>query len=268
MWAGWTASTLPVRPMILIFSHLLTKTLWVVPLILQAAIAIAMLRRRLVRTFPVFFAYTILVLSRDSALFFLPYPGNLYALVYWCGDVLAVLLSLGVIFETLRHILPPHPLLRRVWKSVWILGGLASLTAALILVFGNGGTGPDRILESTILLERAVRFLQVCLLIVLIGLMSRLGLTWHSYLLGIVAGFGVYSALDLAALELRAHLHFLTDAGFVLVRPAAYNLATIIWALYFLRSWQRTPVEHLPKTNLAEWNEAVTDYFDQWYRRY
>ena len=266
MWAGWFVSNLPMRPMT--FSHLLTAALWAVPLILQGAIAIVMLHRKLVRIFPIFFSYTVLVLSRDIVLLFLSYPKNLYSLVYWCGEALAVLLSLGVIFETLRHLLPPYRFLGIVLKAVWSLGGIAGVTAVLMLVFSNGGTGSDRVLETIILLERAARFLQVCLLIVVIMLMSRLALTWHHYSVGIIAGFGIYSALDLAALEFRAHLHFLSDAAFVLIRPAAYNLAAVIWAAYFLRSWWSTPVEHLPRTNLAQWNEAVTDYVDQWYRRY
>jgi len=255
-----------VRPMSL--SHLVTTTLWVLPLVLQTAIAFVMLRRKLVRIFPIFFSYTVVVLSREIALLFLKYPGNLYALVYWCGEALAVLLGLGVIFETLRHLLPPYPSLRLVLKSVWILGVIAAVTALLMLVLTNGGTGTDRVFEFIILAERSARFLQACLLIVVIALMSRLGLTWHHYLVGIVAGFGIYSALALAALEFRAHLHFVSDATLVLLNSAAYNLAAIIWAFYFLRSWRRTPVEHLPKTNLAEWDEAVTDYVDQWYRRY
>ncbi|PYX45344.1 MAG: hypothetical protein DMG79_19530 [Acidobacteria bacterium] len=252
----------------MIFSHLLTQILWVVPLVFQLAIAAVMLRRRLTKIFPVFFSYTVLVLSRDIVLLFLPYPKSLYSLVYWCGEALAVLLGLGVIFETLRHLLPPYRFLRIVLKSVWILGALAAVTAMLMLVFSNGGTGEDRVLEAIILLERAARFLQVCLLVVMITLMSRLGLTWHQYSLGIVAGFGVYSALDLLALDFRAHLHFVSDNAFVLIRPAAYNLAAVIWAAYFLPSWSSIPLERLPKNDLREWNQAVTDYVDQWHRHY
>jgi hypothetical protein len=103
---------------------------------------------------------------------------------------------------------------------------------------------------------------------VVIALMSRLGLTWHHYLIGIVAGFGIYSALDLAVLELRAHLHFVTDAALVLLTSAAYNVAAIIWASYLLRPRRRESIEHLPETNLIELNEAVTEYVNQWYRRY
>ena len=249
-------------------SQVATRTLWLIPVVLQSAIAMAMLRRRLVRVFPIFFSYTALVLLREITLLFLRYSSNLYALVYWCGEALVVLLSLGVILETVRHLFPPYPFLRLVLKSVWIVGGVAVATALLLLVLTNGGTGADRILEFILLVERSARFLQACLLIVVIALMSRLGLTWYHQSLGIVAGFGIYSALDLVLLEFRTHLHFVTDSTLILLTSAAYNVGVLIWAFHFLRSWRKTPLEHLPRTNIAEWNEAVTRYTRQCYRRY
>jgi len=107
----------------------------------------------------------------------------------------------------------------------------------------------------------------VCLLIAIISLISRLGLTWHSYSLGITAGFGIYAALDLALLELRANLHLITDDAFVFLEPTAYNLAVLVWAFYFLKSPAETPVERLPTTDLANWNDALTERVDKWYRR-
>jgi hypothetical protein len=248
-------------------SHVATTALWLFPLALQAAIAVVMLRRGLVTIFPIFFSYTVFILSRDITLLFIQYPGDLYALVYWCGEALAVLLGLGVIFETARYLFAPYPFLRFLFKVLWIVGGIAGVTGLLMLVFTKG-SGADEIFEFIILAERSVRFLQACLLIVVTVFMSRLGLTWHHYSVGIVTGFGLYSALDLGALEFRAHLHFLSDASLVFFTSAAYNLAAVIWASYFLRSWRENSIEHLPKTNLREWNEAVTEYVDQWHRHY
>lgn len=249
------------------FSELLTKILWFAPLILQAAIASVMLRRRLAGVFPVFFGYTVLVLSRDTFLLFFQHKENLYFLIYWWGEGLAVLLGLAVVLEVLRHVLPPYPFLKVVWVWIRILGSIAAATAFLILLLSKDGTGANRVLETIVLLERAARFLQVCLLVVVMALMSRLGLTWQHYTLGIVLGFGVFSALDLAVLEFWAHLHIVGNATFVLARPAAYNLGAIIWAGYFLLAPRRIPVGHVPRTDLAEWNDTVTDYVQQWYQR-
>lgn len=254
-----------MRPMS--FPRLIAETLWVIPLLLQTATALAMIRRKLLLILPVFFGYTSVVICTDVALTFLPYAHRAYALIYWCSEALAVVLGLAVIFEILGNILPPSPSLRFVLNSVWIMGGIAALTSLLILFLSNGTAGADRIFEFIILAERSARFLQACLLIVVIALISRLGLSWRNESVGIIAGFGVYSALVLAGFELRAHLHVISDATLVLLNSAAYNVAAIIWAFYILRRWHEIPVEHLPKTNLAEWNNAVIEYVHQWYRR-
>jgi hypothetical protein len=243
LWAVWFASSISVRPMN--FSRAATSFLWIAPLAMQCVIALVMVRRGLVEQFPFFFSYTLLLPLRDFTLYFLPNPGDRYSIVYWSGEGVAVLLSLGVVFELVGHFTRPYPL----------------------LIWGKGPSGADLAFERIILLERSARFLQVCLLIVAIALMSRLGLTWHHYSLGIAAGFGVYSALDLILLELRAHLHLVTDAAFVLLRPAAYNLGVLIWAFYFLRPQNRDPVDRLPGTDLEDWNDAVTEHMDKWYRR-
>lgn len=252
-----------MRPMISL--HFVTIVLWVVPLALQYVIAAAMLRRHLVRIFPIFFSYTVLVGSRETALFFVRYPSKSYALIYWWGDALAVLLGVGAIVEAIRHIFPSHPSLWRFLGSVWIFVIIAAVMSLLLLISARAN-GRDPTLAWIMLLERSARFLQASMLIVVIALISRLGLGWHHYVVGIVAGFGVYSALHLAALELRSHLHLVTDVTYALLQSSAYNLAAVIWAFYFLRPWQQDIVSYLPDTDLAKWNEAVSDRIKEWYR--
>ena len=245
----------------------LTKILWLTPPFLQTAIMFVMIRRKLVSSFPLFFIYTVVVVSRDFILFFLP-KGALYFLIFWWGEALAILLGLAVIFEVLAHILPKSASLRFVLNSVVIFGAIAALAALVILVFAAPSGQNDPLLAVMILGERSVRFLQSSLLILVIALMSRLGLSWHQQSVGIAAGFGIYSALALAAFELGGHLHLIGQLALALVNSGAYNLAAIIWAFYFLRAVSVTPVVHLPTTDIAEWNSAVTDYVNQWSRRY
>jgi hypothetical protein len=245
----------------------LAKILWLTSPFLQTAIIFLMLRRKLVSSFPLFFIYTVVVVARDLILFFLK-KGALYFLIFWWGEALAILLGLAVIFEVLVRILPKSPSLRFVLNSVLIFGAIASVAALLILVLAKPVEGNDRLLEVMVMAERSVRFLQSSLLVVVIALMSRLGLSWHQESVGIAAGFGVYSALALAGFELGGHLHVISGHALALVNSAAYNLAAIIWVFYFLRPLRLTSVGHLPKTDLAEWNSAVTDYVNQWSRRY
>jgi hypothetical protein len=254
-----------VRPMN--FSRLATSVLWFVPLATQFVIALVMLRRGLVGQFPFFFSYTVLLPARDTTLYFLPQPSDRYSSVFWWGDAAAILLALGVIFEISWHFIRPYPFLRLFLRVLWISAVIAGAAALAMLVWTKGPAGADVALEWIILTERSARFLQVCLLIVAITMMSRLGLTWRHYSLGIAAGFGVYAALDLVLLELRAHLHVLAYATFVLLRSAAYNLGVLIWAFYFLRPQNGNPVDRLPGTDVANWNDALTQHVDKWYRR-
>jgi hypothetical protein len=248
--------------------QLLTDAFWLLPLILQAAIALVMIRRKLVTIFPFFFSYTIAVFSKDIALMFVPYGRHAYALVYWYAEALAVSLGFAVIFEILRNILPPSASLKFVLNAVWVLATVVAVIAVVMLVLDEPGAEKDRVLEVIVLAERSVRFLQACLLIVVIALMSRLALTWRDESVGITAGFGIYSALALAVYQFGYHLHSMSTTAFLLLNSGAYNVATIIWAFYILRPVRVTPVEHLPKADLAEWNSAVTDYVHQWSRRY
>jgi len=249
------------------FSDLATSVFWFLPIVLQPLVAFVMLRRRLAGQFPIFFTFNLLVPARDIALYFLPFSGNLYSEVFWWGEAGTTVLELGIIFENTWHFIRPYPFLRGFLKVLGGAGVIAAIAALGMLFRTHGPAEADRLLQWIMLSERSARFLQVCLLVVAIAMMSRLGLTWRHYSLGIAAGFGVYAALDLVLLELRAHLHILSDSTFVLLRSAAYNLGVLIWAVYFLWPSNRTPVDGLPRTDLANWNDTLNRHVDKWYRR-
>jgi hypothetical protein len=249
------------------FSHLATTVLWLVPLAIQGVIAVVMSLRGLTRRYPVFFSYTVLLPARDAVLLFLPHHGRRYSNIYWWGEAGAILLALGVIVQTVWYLIEPYSFLRTFFKMLWIGCIIAAVTAVAILCFNKGPSGADLVLEWIILSERSARFLQVCLLIAVIFLISRLGLTWHSYSVGITAGFGVYAALDLVLLELRANLHLITDAAFVFLRSAAYNLAVLVWAYYFLKTRKDERVKSLPLTDVGDWNEILTEHLEKWHQR-
>jgi hypothetical protein len=254
-----------VQPMSLL--RLTTLVLWIAPLVTQCVIAVVMVRRRLIGEFPFFFSYTLLLPLRDLALAFLPNPGDRYATVFFWGEAAAILVSLAVVFEIAWHFVRLYPFLRLFLRVLWISALVAGAVSLALLFWTKGSGGTDVVLEWITLSERSARFLQLCLLIVAIATMSRLGLTWRDYSLGIAAGFGVYAALDLVLLELRGHLHVLGDSAFVLLRSASYNLGVLIWAFYFLRPRNGDPVDRLPGTDVANWNDALTEHIDEWYRR-
>jgi hypothetical protein len=246
--------------------NLVIYALWIFPIVLQAAIVFGMVRRRLVKSFPVFFSYTVWVLFSATGLLFLKPSGNFFHHLHWCEEALSVLLGLAVIFEILRYILPPYSSPKFVMSFVWVLAGLLTVTSLLMFVSAKPMTGNYEMYEVIVLAERSVRFLQASLLIVVIALMSVLGLTWQHESLGILIGFGVYSAVALVAFECGA-LHWMNPIAFSMLNSAGYNVAALIWAFYILRPRRRKPVERLPNADLTDWNSALNNYVSQRTRR-
>jgi len=240
--------------------HAITVALWIAPIVIQSTIVIVMLHRKLVEVFPVFFTYTVLVPAREILLLFVRNHLDLYSRIYWFSEAIVVALSLCVIYEVIWHLIRPYSFLRRVaFRFFWIVAAVA-LVLGLIMFLSSSRSDPP-LLEIIILAERSVRFLQACWLIVLVLLMSRLGLTWQHYAVGIATGFGVYSASDLALLELRAHLHLISNTTLVLLNSTAYNLAVMTWALYFVPSRpMKMIVGSLPNTEIARWNDVLSEY--------
>lgn len=243
--------------------NLVIYALWVFPLIVQAVIVFGMVRRNLVKSFPIFFSYSVVVLSGGIAALFFKRNTNPSSTIYWCTEVLAVLLGFAVIFEILRHILPPYSSPSFVMNLVWILAGLFGVTALLMLVLAKPTAGNYSAIEVVLLAERSVRFLQASVLIVVIALMSVLGITWQHESLGILVGFGVYSTVALAAFEFGAHLHWMSLIAFSILNSAGYNLAVLIWAFYMLRPRRRPPLNSLPDADLTEWNDALSSYVNE-----
>jgi hypothetical protein len=242
--------------------HAITEALWIAPIVIQSIIVIVMLHRRLVEIFPVFFTYSVLLPAREVLLLFVRNHLDLYSRIYWFSEAIVVALSLGVIYEVIWHLIRPYSFLRRfAFSFFWIVAAVALGLGLIMFLSSSRSIQPDPLLEIIVMAERSVRFLQACWLIVLVLLMSRLGLTWQQYAVGIATGFGVFSASDLALLELQAHLHLITYETLALLNSTAYNVAVTIWALYFVASRPRKViVESLPDTEIARWNEVLSEY--------
>jgi hypothetical protein len=241
--------------------------LWLSAIAIEAAIVLVVAKRKLLLRVPFFFSYVVSMLARDIVLLFVPYPGNLYARVYWYGEIVTIFLALAVIFETIRQLFPQYPFLKVALRLATALGAAVACAGVLMVVLTELAPGKDRVFDLIVLAERSVKFVEAGWLILVIMLASHVGSNWRQYSIGIVAGFGVHAALTLAIFELRTHANLVSNAAFVLGNLGAYNISAIIWAFFFLRPAHEPRFEFLPEANLSEWNDAVLAYKQQCYRR-
>ena len=238
-------------------------TLWVLALTLQPLTALAMVLRRQVKNFPLFFSYILFVAARDLALLFIPYNTKLYARIYFGGEPLAILLGLAAICEVFWCLVKPYPMLRAFGVPVLAVSLSALAFTAFFMLRASEFKGQIVSTQSIVLLERSARFIQVGVLFIFILSINRFGLTWRYHVAGIVTGFGLAAGLQLALVELKS-LGILADDAFALLKPAAYDCGLLIWAFYFVvgRAPEHPPSQ-LPENQLAKWDELLRRYLQE-----
>ena len=201
-----------------------------------AALVILFLYRKLYKDFPVFFSYAVVACLDDIARFIaLRLSFRIYNNTYWITELLNTVLALAAINELfLRRLFPK-------FHRVGFYRYLFSITAVIVVVLA-ALTALNAISVSVLInFLRFTDFTRVATLCFFIALMLFMGRSWSRYEFGLTAGFVIDAAAFLAtfALGLKRHLH-----GVVALLPVvAFDLASLIWLVYFLRAEEVTPVK-------------------------
>ena len=245
------------------FAETTRLILWFLPVTLQILIAVLMLRRKLIRAFPMFFAYTVLIPVRDVLQFAIRDFPRAYFFVYWTAEAVSILASILVSGEIAERLVEPYSEFRKLLHIGFAVIGSLALAAGVYVFIHRASPGSE--LFSTILLaETAARILQVVLFIVVILAIRYFGLTWWHYTTGIALGFGTAASLQLMLAEVTGNLQLISKDLFTFLKPAAYNSAVLIWAWYFLVAGNRSVnVPNLPSTEIARWNDVLKGYLNR-----
>jgi hypothetical protein len=236
--------------------------LWLAPRVLQIIIAVIMVRRGLVREFPVFFAYTIFEAVEGGALFILDHIAAVSPQQYWsassAGLGFDVTLRFAIIFEIFTNVFRNYPALKHLTRILF-LGATAILLFAAVIVAAlapDDGTYP--MLSRIHILDLSVVVMQSGLLLLLVAFASYFALSWRSSLYGIAFGLVTFACVRLATEATRVWTG--SEAGFVFdfVSMATYHLCVVIWLVYLLAPEKaRQPAKKLPENNLEHWNAEL-----------
>jgi hypothetical protein len=195
---------------------------------LLAILALVFLRRKLYRDFPVFFTY-IVVACLSDLLRFVAYRVSFrtYINTFWITQLLNTILALVAICELFLRRLFPR------FHKIRFYRYLFSVVAIDVAVFAFL-TARDTIKVSVLINTlHFLDFVRVSVLAVLVGLMILMGRQWSRYDFGLALGFAIDAAAFLTtfALGLKGYLQ-----GIVTLLPVvAFDLACLIWLIYFVR---------------------------------
>ena len=229
-------------------------------LALQAGIAAAMIWRRLYRTLPIFFSYTVFLVLRTIALFYLRRMGAWpYFYGYWGSEVLTWALGLAVIQEAMQHLLAPYSAVQRLVLVLFRWGAGLLIAIALFTAYVAPGSDLEHLLANILVFERSVRIVQLGLLSLLFVFAGFLRLRWPHYVFGIALGFGVFCSVELVAVTMRTN-DIWSHSVFLILKPLAFVVAQTLW-LYYIAVPERSPQdasERLPVPQMEGWDSALS----------
>jgi hypothetical protein len=215
--------------------------LWTVCSLLLLLACGALLKRRWVREFPVFFAYVAFHVLRSAVLFTVhvlhlqqrtSYADYFYA--YWTAETISIVLGFAVIYEIYCKVFQNYEALRQFGGMVFAGAAVVLLVVAVVTAASAPGTDTPGIVRAVVLLQRSVRVMQCGLLMFLFLLLLYFGLPWRNPVFGIALGFGVFSSIELVAIALRSQMGVSTATAYSQVRSAAYSGSVMIWLGYLL----------------------------------
>src|SRR5881398_145297 len=129
---------------------------WIAPATLQALILLVMIRRRLFREFPFFWAYTAFEVVYFACRFPFTFRDADYPkffFISWTGKAIEMALVFAVIYEIFRHVFRPYPALAQLGKILFRWGLVVLLFVVTVATASTQGSG---IIQGLVLLERGL----------------------------------------------------------------------------------------------------------------
>jgi hypothetical protein len=237
----------------------LYNALWILHPVLEAGIAVVMVRRNLYRKFKFFFAYILM----QIAAFLLLYPSFVreryatFFFLYWVTNAIGVFLGFMVIHEVFLDVFRPFHTLRDLGTVLFKWAGLVMLLVAGVVSFSSSSSEVVPWMQAIVTTQRCVRIIQVGMVLFMLVFARYLGVSRRQHSFGIALGFGGYAMVELALIASWSGRH-LVDASIDLVNLLAYNLALLTWLGYALaKSPVRAAAEHLLQPQ--RWEQSLTD---------
>ena len=239
--------------------------LLLVPVTAQVAILGYLWKRQLVRTFPVFFAYMLVVVARAlSGLYFYETNIAVYFYAYWIGEAVSLALGVAVIRELFLHILKPYEALEQVAQTVfrWVAAALVILAVLSVA----SPAGDDNVFMATVLpIARAVRIVQFGLLLFLFAFSAYFGFGWRHHVFGIALGFGVFISVEITAVSIRSEVGRIGHEVWSLITRLSFTGATLIWLWYMASPQPADKKAVLPpvREGVERWNQALLQFLQR-----
>ena len=222
-----------------------------------------MVRRKLVREFPSFFAYTVYepvqfvvlcAMNRSHAI-----SGHQYAVAWLLGSCGSVALRFAIVHEIFGKVFQSYPALKDFCTIVFRWATVVLLLVAVVLVGWAPGYETDRLTTAYTVVDRAVSIVQSGLLVLILLLSRFFSFPWRSYVFAIALGVGFFASVELGIIAIRTQIGVGVRAEFFdMLSMAVYHCCVLFWIVTLLLPERvQTRVTSIPAHNLDHWNDAL-----------
>jgi len=219
--------------------------LWIAPHILLGIYLICLLRRRLYRQLPIFISYVVFELIQFLVLFtiflYSPFPAAIYKWTLVVGAGISSILELGVIYELANELLLSRSSLGPVLRpALRVILALLLLGAAI----GSGafsGISMQRATNVFEMVDFSSNLILAGMVLALFIFARALRISWHSWIAGVVLGFGVSASIDLVSAALRGGWGKRAFIAVDVTQMAAFHLCVVVWLVYLFVADRTAP---------------------------
>lgn len=239
--------------------QLISYGLWFAHPVLQFGLIVLLLRRKLHRNFPLFFAYVVAEVVIFLVLFpILRWGGYApYFYAYWISEVISLILGFEVIHEIFMDVFRPYHTLKDMGSVLFKWAALVMILVAAVVASASPAGQQGPLVQAVTTVHRCIRVIQCGLILFLLLFSKYLGVSRRQHSFGIALGLGAFAGTELAMVALNASGHA-SQAITSLINMAAYNAAVLTWLAYVWQgssSHQVTAKRPLPQ----RWDMSLTD---------
>jgi len=228
--------------------------------VLQAWLAILMVRRRVAKDFPLFFAYTIFAVLAELLKFAVRRNFHVYLALFYVTQPIYALLGFLAIAEVFYNVFKSF---YRIWWFQFLLPGMGVLMVgfSVLIAVLRPPIGANRFVATVFVFEIIVRCLQLAVFFLIFGLAQFYDLFWRQYSFGIASGFGIAAFGILTTVVARSVFGTRYASTLQYLPSVTYLIAVLIWLAAFFRP--------LPPDPLSDVRPLLTpDLLRELYERY
>jgi hypothetical protein len=232
--------------------------LWISHPVLELLLAAALLWRKLNKKFPVFFSFVVFQLLRFAVLFPIHQYGsyNHYFYGYWIASSIALIFGFLVIHEIFLDVFRPYHRLRDLGTILFKWAALVMMIVALVVAVSNP-SAQSPIIEAVLTMQRAVRIIQVGLVLFLMIFSSYLAVSWKQPGFGIALGMGMLAGTQLTGNALYSGGE-ISDSTFGLLNTSLYCCTVLVWLVYAANK-AASPQNSATALVSQRWEESLGD---------